>query len=73
MGYECDTDSFEYPCETNNTLYQWTTGGGFSQYIARPSYQTAVVASYLNTKALMPPKNKFPYQNRGCSVPLNVM
>jgi len=66
LGYECDTDKFEYPCETNNTYYQWTTGGGFSSYIQRPAYQSGVVTSYLATKGvLLPPAGKFPAANRG--------
>lgn len=76
----CSVDSFEYPCSVNNTYYQWTTGGGFSSFVTRPSYQTAAVAKfviasishfslpylsrYLTTSALMPPQSLFPYQVR---------
>jgi len=63
--YECETDAYEYPCETNNTLYQWTTGGGFSNYIARPSYQAKSVSTFLASKAIMPPSKLFPNKMRG--------
>jgi len=65
-GYPCSGDTFEVPCQTNNTLYAWTTGGGFSDYIIRPIYQTTAVQSYLaNNNVLKPPNNLFGYQNRG--------
>ena len=42
----------------------WTTGGGFSLYGARPSYQTAQVAAYLANKQIKFPK-KFSSTMRG--------
>jgi len=56
---------FEVPCQTNNTEYNWTTGGGFSVWGARPSYQAAAVATYLNSGAEMPYDVLFPYTMRG--------
>jgi len=64
--YGCATGQmYENPCETNNTEYQWTTGGGFSVWGAQPSYQTSAVAAYLKSKAFMPPTNLFPSTMRG--------
>jgi len=65
MSYQCSVDWFEYPTTTNNTLYSWTTGGGFSQYIARPGYQSAAVSAYQSSGAMLPPQSLYPYQNRG--------
>jgi len=56
---------FENPCETNNTEYQWTTGGGFSIWGARPSYQNTAVNAYLASNTFMPPTNLFPSTMRG--------
>jgi len=65
-GYACTGDSYEVPCSTNNTQYAWTTGGGFSDYITRPSYQDAAVKGYLaNNNVLKPPPNLFGVENRG--------
>jgi len=64
--YPCALSNHEEPCEPNNTLYTWTTGGGFSEYATRPSYQNSVVSSYLSSGALMPPPSKFKNSmNRG--------
>jgi len=56
----------EVPCEVNNTYYEWTTGGGFSNYTARPSWQNAAVTTYLASKGVMiPPTQYFHSENRG--------
>ena len=49
----------------NETYYQWTTGGGFSKYAARPSWQATAVTRYLASSALIPPSQWFNPTNRG--------
>jgi tripeptidyl-peptidase-1 len=58
-GYACALSHHEVPCSVGNTEYQWTTGGGFAEFSARPSYQDAVVSAYLQNKSVAPPPNKF--------------
>jgi len=67
-GYTCGSGSggaIEHPCMPNETYYQWTTGGGFSKYAPRPSWQSAAVNSYLSSSALIPPTQWFMQNNRG--------
>jgi tripeptidyl-peptidase-1 len=42
----------------------FTSGGGFSTYTAMPSYQTAVVRSYLESGTELPPSTYFNRSNR---------
>lgn len=42
-----------------------TTGGGFSIYFSRPSYQDAAVQNYLNTAPNLPPLSMFNSKGRG--------
>jgi len=49
----------------NNTLYTWTTGGGFSKWAPRPSYQDQAVLTYLSSGAIVPPSRFFNMSNRG--------
>jgi len=63
--YPCTTGHVELPSEVNNTYFQWTTGGGFSAYGKRPSYQTAAVSRYLQTSQVVPPSQFFPPDSRG--------
>jgi len=49
----------------NNTLYTWTTGGGFSAFAPRPSYQDAAVEQWLSSNAIIPPQKFFNSSNRG--------
>ena len=43
----------------------WTTGGGFSSSVPRPSWQDTAVSGYLNTySSLLPPSNMFNSTNR---------
>jgi len=58
-NYPCALSNHESPCEPNNTLYSWTTGGGFSEFATRPSYQNTQVLGYLASGAMMPPADKF--------------
>jgi tripeptidyl-peptidase-1 len=46
-----------------DTLF--TSGGGFSNYTIRPSYQDAAVLGYLKGDGLRPPDGKFGVNNRG--------
>jgi tripeptidyl-peptidase I len=64
----CYTDGLDQ-CEGNpigevsvgvNHGMRWTTGGGFSQFIARPSWQEEAVQQYLNAgDAKLPPQSIF--------------
>jgi tripeptidyl-peptidase-1 len=63
--YACDTSTVETPCTVKNTYYQWTTGGGFSEFTPRPSYQDTAVLAYLNNTTLQPPAEFFWPANRG--------
>jgi len=42
----------------------WTTGGGFSNSVPRPSWQAAAVNGYLNQTAILPPASMFNASNR---------
>jgi len=65
-GYPCALSNHEEPCQTNNTYYDYTTGGGFALWASRPSYQATLVNSYLNSSAVFPPASKFKSRaNRG--------
>jgi tripeptidyl-peptidase-1 len=65
-NFPCASSNIEMPCEPNNTLFTWTTGGGFSEFAVRPTYQDAQVLSYLSSGAFMPPPDKFKNSmNRG--------
>lgn len=49
----------EVAVAANNGM-DWTTGGGFSNYTTRPSYQDAAVLNYLNHHGvLLPPLSLF--------------
>mmetsp|Transcript_19646 Transcript_19646/g.21860 ORF Transcript_19646/g.21860 Transcript_19646/m.21860 type:complete len:590 (+) Transcript_19646:17-1786(+) len=61
--YPCAKASQEQPCSVNNTLYRWTTGGGFSPYGARESYQESAVQEWLKSTALKP--SIYPSTKRG--------
>jgi len=63
-GYPCANGTFEQPCMCNNTYYQWTTGGGFSNYTTRPSWQNTAVTQYLNSGSILPPTQLFWPTNR---------
>jgi len=58
---DCSTSKTEIVCSYPDALI--TSGGGFSTYIAQPSYQTAVVNQYLQTSEL-PPSTEFNASNR---------
>lgn len=64
--YGCSNSSVEYACMVNNTDYQWTTGGGFSEFTTAPSYQKTAVAGYFSNKAITKPPTKYTWPtNRG--------
>jgi len=48
----------EIPCELDFGT-GFTTGGGFSNFNARPSYQEEVVTQYLKNTNILPPSNYF--------------
>jgi len=64
-AYGCTQSNHEEPCTTSNTRLSWTTGGGFSEFMPRPSYQDSVVVSYVNGDAEKPPANLYWPNNRG--------
>jgi tripeptidyl-peptidase-1 len=59
---DCSTSKTEIVCSYPDALI--TTGGGFSTFLPRPSYQNDVVSSYLKT-AQLPPKSDYNASNRG--------
>jgi len=59
---DCSTSTTEIVCSYPNALI--TTGGGFSTYLSRPSYQDDVVSKYLSSSKL-PPSKDFNATNRG--------
>jgi len=48
----------------NNSMYNFTTGGGFSNYTALPTWQQAAVTAYLKSGATFPPSYAFHPGNR---------
>jgi len=62
--YPCATGTFQQPCMPNNTYYTWTTGGGFSNYTSRPSWQATDASQYLSSGAILPPTKFFWPNNR---------
>jgi len=42
-----------------NNGMSWTTGGGFSNLVPRPSWQNKAVQQYLNTPGVLPPASMF--------------
>jgi subtilase family serine protease len=63
--YDCADPSWpEVACSYPDALI--TTGGGFSAYSPRPSWQNSVVSSYLSSQAsTLPPATAFNATNRG--------
>lgn len=64
QGYACSTGTEEVPCSRHNTLYEWTTGGGFADYVPRPVWQANQVDAYLKTSVPFPPATAFNRTNR---------
>jgi len=62
-GYTCAQGYLEHACTFRNTYYQWTTGGGFSSFAARPKYQDAAVKAFL-AGTPQPPAKFFNAANR---------
>merc|ERR1712034_131786 len=64
--YPCADSGKEQAAMLNNTLINWTTGGGFSFFSSRPSYQTSAVEAYLlKGNIIKPPKKFYNESNRG--------
>ncbi len=64
-GYACATaGNQEVPCMLHNTKFDWTTGGGFSEYVHQPAYQQSFVATYLKSGLSFPPARHFNSSNR---------
>ena len=64
-GHACMTNATSEAVTMNdNTAFGWSTGGGFSAYGHRPSYQDAMVKSYLSNPGAHLP-SIFPKTMRG--------
>jgi len=62
-NFTCATSTTEVVCTYPAAMI--TTGGGFSNYVARPSYQKEAVSAYLASKVKLPPATRFNKANRG--------
>lgn len=49
----------------NNTEFEWTTGGGFSEFVASPAYQAAAIQAYFQGSTTKPPTRYTWPKNRG--------
>jgi len=63
--YPCNNGTSEKVAMSIDQDTLFTSGGGFSNYTARPSYQDAAVQSYLKSFGIRPPMSMFGYNNRG--------
>ena len=63
-AYKCSGGSSEIPCSVGNTDFHWTTGGGFSDYISSPAWQTDARTQYLASGVTFPASNPFNSSNR---------
>eukprot|EP00475_Leptophrys_vorax_P004048 TRINITY_DN1239_c0_g1_i1.p1 TRINITY_DN1239_c0_g1~~TRINITY_DN1239_c0_g1_i1.p1 ORF type:complete len:640 (-),score=176.55 TRINITY_DN1239_c0_g1_i1:85-2004(-) len=61
-NFECASGGIEVAVSVNVSMF--SSGGGFSNYSVRPSYQTKAVAAYLKT-AHLPPASYFNRTGRG--------
>jgi len=61
--HHCSTSKTEEVCTYPDALI--TTGGGFSNYVAQPTYQTAAVSAYLKSNVTFPPATSYNASNRG--------
>jgi subtilase family serine protease len=61
--FQCASSTTEEVCSYPAALI--TTGGGFSDYVATPSYQADAVAAYLKSGVALPPSKDFNAKNRG--------
>lgn len=61
--YKCATSTTEQVCSYPDALI--TSGGGFSDYVAAPSWQSAATAAYLASGVALPPAKDFNGKNRG--------
>jgi len=63
-GFRCAVSGTEEPADEN--LGGYATGGGFSVFEPRPSYQNTVVSQYLNDNSIpKPPQSYYNSSNRG--------
>merc|ERR1712039_53129 len=61
--YKCASGGTEEA--VSSQVAGFTSGGGFSTYVAAPSYQTSVVNAYLNSGVELPPSSYYNAPNRG--------
>merc|ERR1712066_695373 len=62
-GYKCASGGLEEA--VSSQVAGFTSGGGFSTYIPRPSYQKSAVQDYLSSGVALPPSSYFNSSNRG--------
>lgn len=62
-GYKCASGGTEVA--VSQPVAGFTSGGGFSTYTPRPSYQDTAVQGYLNSGVELPPATYFNNSNRG--------
>eukprot|EP00026_Physarum_polycephalum_P005572 Phypoly_transcript_05607.p1 GENE.Phypoly_transcript_05607~~Phypoly_transcript_05607.p1 ORF type:complete len:579 (+),score=122.11 Phypoly_transcript_05607:130-1866(+) len=62
-SFDCASSTTEEVCTIPKALI--TSGGGFSNYVPTPSYQSAVVSTYLKSGVALPPATEFDKNNRG--------
>jgi tripeptidyl-peptidase-1 len=60
--HHCATSKTEVTCTYPGALI--TSGGGFSSYVTRPSWQNSAVSSYLASGVALPPAKDFNSANR---------
>merc|ERR1711933_171840 len=61
-GYKCASGGVEEA--VSSQVAGFTSGGGFSTYIPRPSYQKSAVEGYLSSGVALPPSSYFNNSNR---------
>jgi len=62
-GYKCASGGTEVA--VSQPVAGFTSGGGFSTYTPRPSYQQSAVEGYLKSGVALPPSSYFNSSNRG--------
>jgi tripeptidyl-peptidase-1 len=62
-GYKCASGGVEVA--VSSQVAGFTSGGGFSTYTPRPSYQDDAVNAYLNSGVALPPSSYYNNANRG--------
>jgi len=64
-GINCDSNPLGEVSVSLDAGFVWTTGGGFSNVAARPSYQDTFINKYLSHQNVLPPPSVFNQNGRG--------